>query len=69
MTDGEGTTGDKNAMIKTIKNVEENIPVYSIMFGNASDVQLEEIANLTSGKVFDGRSDLLNAFKTVRGYN
>lgn len=69
MTDGEGTTGDKNAMIKTIKSVEENIPVYSIMFGNASDVQLEEIANLTSGKVFDGRSDLLNAFKTVRGYN
>ena len=69
MTDGEGTTGDKNDMIKIINSSENKIPVYSIMFGNANDKQLEEIAKLTSGKVFDGRSDLLNAFKTVRGYN
>ena len=69
MTDGEGTTGNRSAMIKTINTAEHKIPVYSIMFGDASDSQLEEIADLTSGKVFDGRLDLLNAFKTVRGYN
>ena len=31
--------------------------------------QLEEIAYLTNAKVFDGRTDLLKAFKDVRGYN
>jgi len=48
---------------------EIKIPVYSIMFGSADSDQLEEIAELTHGKVFDGRSNLLEAFKTVRGYN
>lgn len=69
MTDGEGTTGDKNAMVRTINSAKNKIPVYSIMFGNANETQLEEIAELTSGKVFDGRYNLLDAFKTVRGYN
>ena len=48
---------------------EYNIPVYSITFGYASEYQLEEIAELTNAKVFDGRTDLLRAFKEVRGYN
>ena len=29
----------------------------------------KEIAHITNGKVFDGKSDLVKAFKTVRGYN
>ena len=33
------------------------------------DDQLNEIASLTNGKVFDGKSDLVTAFKKVRGYN
>ena len=39
------------------------------MFGSADESQLKDIANLTNAKVFDGRTDLLNAFKEVRGYN
>jgi Ca-activated chloride channel family protein len=39
------------------------------MFGSADDEQLEDIANLSTGKVFDGRTNLLEAFKVVRGYN
>ena len=39
------------------------------MFGDADNVQLEGIADLTNGKVFDGKKDLVAAFKEVRGYN
>jgi Ca-activated chloride channel family protein len=46
-----------------------DIPIYSIMFGNADESELLDIANLTNAKVFDGRTDLLKAFKEVRGYN
>ena len=52
-----------------IEKSKNKIPVYSIMFGNADSEQLNRIANLTSGKVFDGRTNLLEAFKIVRGYN
>ena len=31
--------------------------------------ELTEIAELTNAKVFDGRTNLLGAFKEVRGYN
>ena len=47
----------------------KDIPVYGILFGDADERQVEEITNLTGGKVFDGRTNLIEAFKTVRGYN
>ena len=46
-----------------------NIPVYSITFGSASEEELKEIAQLTNAKVFNGKTNLLQAFKEVRGYN
>lgn len=69
MTDGEGNDGSYSNMTDTIKNAKNKIPVYSIMFGSADSEQLSKIAQLTSGKVFDGRTNLLEAFKIVRGYN
>ena len=39
------------------------------MFGSAFEDELQDIADLTNGKVFDGKTDLLKAFKEVRGYN
>lgn len=47
----------------------QDIPVYSIMFGSASAQELELLADFTSGKVFDGREDLIYAFRQVRGFN
>ena len=69
MTDGEGNSGSYKDMKQAIQNVSPVIPVYSIMFGSADDEQLEDIADLSTGKVFDGRTNLLEAFKVVRGYN
>ena len=31
--------------------------------------QLEELAELTHARVFDGREDLIGAFRSVKGYN
>ena len=39
------------------------------LFGEADEYQLQEIADLTNAKVFNGRTDLVKAFKEVRGYN
>lgn len=46
-----------------------NIPVFSIMYGDADSTQLDQLASLTNARVFDGRQDLVGAFRTVRGYN
>ena len=51
------------------KGTNSRIPVYSIMFGDASDYQLNQISDLTNAKTFDGKKDLLQAFKEVRSYN
>lgn len=69
MTDGVGNAGSYSEMQSAINQAKNKIPVYSITFGSADYEQLEKIANLTSGKVFDGKTNLLEAFKLVRGYN
>ena len=46
-----------------------DIPVFSIMFGDAEESQLEELARYTNGRVFDGTEDLIGAFRSVKGYN
>ena len=69
MTDGESNVGSLSDLRSTYLRIKKDIPIYSIMFGDASSNQLESIANLTNAKVFDGRTNLLDAFKQVRGYN
>lgn len=46
-----------------------DVPVFSIMFGDSSEEQLEELAGYTNGRVFDGTEDLIGAFRSVKGYN
>lgn len=69
MTDGYGNTGSKEDMYNAIKNSKIKIPVYGILFANATDSQLKPIAEKSGGEVFDGSSDLVKAFKVVRGFN
>lgn len=69
MTDGEGNVGTFNELQNSYQKIGREIPIYSITFASADEEQLEKMANLSNGKVFDGRSDLVLAFKTVRGYN
>ena len=69
MTDGVGNIGTFNELNSTYHEYEKDIPIYSITFGDADVEQLEKMADLSNGKVFDGKTDLVKAFKTVRGYN
>lgn len=69
MTDGQSNLGKYSEFEKFYNSNNKQIPIYSIMFGDAYEKELQELANLTNGKTFDGKTDLLKAFKEVRGYN
>lgn len=69
-------TDGKNNGIDSLRDLkrfyEDNgfsVPIFSILFGDADDQELEQIAEFSKARVFDGRKDLINAFKSVRGYN
>lgn len=69
MTDGQSNMGNYSTFFNYYNMINKQIPIYSIMFGEAYEYELQDIADLTNGKIFDGKSDLLKAFKEVRGYN
>lgn len=69
MTDGMSNSGTYQSLSRRYKQIGKDIPIYSIMFGSAYESELKDIAKLTNAKVFDGKMDLLKAFKEVRGYN
>jgi Ca-activated chloride channel family protein len=46
-----------------------NVPVFCISFGNADVKELGKIADLTHARMFDGKSDLITAFRKAKGYN
>ncbi len=69
MTDGEGNIGKLEDVRSYYNIINKEIPIYSITFGEASEEQLYNLASISNGKVFDGRTDLVYAFKTVREYN
>ena len=69
MTDGQSNSGSFYDLSGYYKSNELTIPIYSITFGNSSEYQLGEIADLTNAKIFDGKSGLVEAFKEVRSYS
>ena len=69
MTDGLSNMGSFYDFEQRYKLENVDVPFYSIMFGSAFEEELQNIADLTNAKVFDGKTDLLKAFKEVRGYN
>ena len=69
MTDGHSNNGSFSSLSSYYTSEKLDIPIYSITFGNSSDYQLEQIAELTNAKIFDGKSGLVEAFKEVRSYS
>jgi Ca-activated chloride channel family protein len=45
------------------------VPIFGVTFGEADTRQLDDLAQMTRARVFDGRNDLTEAFRSVRGYN
>ncbi|MBQ6494807.1 MAG: VWA domain-containing protein [Bacilli bacterium] len=69
MTDGYSNSGNYNNLRKYYETNKLNIPIYSITFGSSSESQLEMLAELSNGKVFNGKNGLKEAFTEVRSYN
>ena len=68
MTDGMSI--DESSEFWNVYDKEgQDIPIFSIMYGDADSSQLDQLANMTNARVFDGREDLVGAFQKVRGYN
>lgn len=73
MTDGENTAGASPAQFDGfyggLSQTEREIPVFPILFGDSDRGELEHIAELTGGRLFDAQKGSLDgAFEEIRGY-
>ena len=68
LTDGQ-SGGSLYDFEDAYEELGTEVPVFSIMFGDADETQLEELAQYTNARVFDGRENLTEAFRSVKGYN
>jgi Ca-activated chloride channel family protein len=73
LSDGESNHGLSSsefaAWHRTLPEAEQGIPIYAIQFGEARADQLEALASLTGGRVFNAtRTPLAQVFKEIRGY-
>lgn len=73
MTDGQNTSGMKlDAFLTAHEALPESarqIKVFPIIFGEADRKELNLIAEVSGGRVFDGnKANLSNVFKEIRGY-
>ncbi|WP_367321095.1 substrate-binding domain-containing protein [Streptomyces sp. HUAS ZL42] len=73
MTDGENTAGadagDFDDFYRGLSTARQQIPVFPILFGDSDRSELEHIAELTGGRLFDAQKGSLDgAFEEIRGY-
>ncbi|CAL1240474.1 substrate-binding and VWA domain-containing protein [Candidatus Methylocalor cossyra] len=71
MTDGERTAGlDQDEFLAALAPLQREAPikVFTILFGEASQAEMERLSTVTGGREFDGRHSLAQAFKAIRGY-
>lgn len=68
MTDGRSMENER-IFDNALEEYGNDIPVFSITFGDADTAQLEVLAQKTQARVFDGTEDLTEAFRSVKGYN
>ena len=68
MTDGQ-SDGSIESLREALRNQGYDVPVFSITFGEADERQLQDIARISGGQVFDGRKDMAKAFREAKGYN
>lgn len=73
MTDGENNAGLNSSEFKDWFNsqpeAQRNIRIFPILFGEAKQDQLQVLAEVSGGRVFDAKKTGLQAvFKEIRGY-
>jgi Ca-activated chloride channel family protein len=69
MTDGK-SQGAMETFARPWQADGSRVPVFGVTFGADADrSQLNNLASLTGGRVFDGTKSLAEAFRALRGYN
>jgi len=66
MTDGK-SEGRYEDLMSAWKQTP--VPIFTIMFGDADPAQLERISKATRARSFDGRKNLISAFREAKAYN
>jgi len=70
MSDGEA--GDRlEEFFRTVdqQRIGRDIPIYTVLFGQAKERDMKALADGMAGKMFDGRTDMARAFREAKGYN
>ncbi|MCP2245558.1 substrate-binding domain-containing protein [Lentzea aerocolonigenes] len=73
MTDGENTGSedfdDFQRFHAGLPQHLKDIPIFPVLFGESATAEMDQVAKMSGGKVFDARSrSLSDAFKEIRGY-
>lgn len=74
MTDGESNSGTSRKdfitkMTRMMGETNHKIPVFVILYGEASEEEMSFLANFTGGKVFNARGgNLAETFEEIRSY-
>jgi len=69
LTDGENRNGISFSALADRMHGRAAPRTFPILFGDAKSAELERVAEMTGGRVFDGRSGgLTNVFREIRGY-
>ncbi|WP_106401959.1 VWA domain-containing protein [Actinocorallia populi] len=72
MSDGENTQGmDYSDFVSRYRDglAVPGVPVFPVLFGEAEEDEMNDLASLTGGRAFDARKQsLATVFKEIRGY-
>lgn len=69
LTDGENNEGISFGRFESDSRSGPPVRVFPILFGEGNHKEMERVAELTGGRVFDGRTaSLTQVFKEIRGY-
>jgi Ca-activated chloride channel family protein len=73
MSDGENNSGlsfdEFRSRLQDLAEGARSVRTYPILFGEASEDSLQQVADETGGRLFDATKTALNAiFKQIRGY-
>jgi Ca-activated chloride channel homolog len=73
MSDGENNDGDSYddfvRLHRSFPPELQNVPVFTVLFGDGNRDEMSGVAELTGGRLFDARTEALSTiFKEIRGY-
>jgi Ca-activated chloride channel family protein len=72
MTDGENNSGISPGNFadyyQALPTEIRATRIFPVLFGSANQGEMDKLANLSAGRLFDGKKSLAEAFKSIRGY-